>query len=332
MPCRLLEDDMPKVPTLAWLALAYPFLTVAETKPATDTSVRTIVTLGHRYGPAPITLTRNDLAVTQNYDPLPVTNLVPLRGELAGLELFVLVDNCSSCEAGTQFEELSRFIVSQPSTTAVGIAYIDVGRLQVAVNPTFDRQRAIQGLSTPSGNKPSDPFRPLVALIKGWQENASRHVVLMISTGLDPAAAAKDAPTDPSAEAAIEAAQRAGVAVYAIYHPSADFRTTDYSKLHYGQVQLAHVAVETGGEAYFTDFGPLPSLAPFLVDLADHLANQYLLEFRTRSAPPPGALQHITIKSTLPDVELMAPYRVWVPGAMPAHKGDGHEGHPQTRL
>ena len=83
----------------------------------------------------------------------------------------------------------------------------------------------------------------------------------------------------PSAEAALEAAQRAGVTVYAIYHPSADYFASDPSKIYAGQVQLAHVADETGGEAYFLGFGPLPSLAPFLADMADHLANQYLLEF-----------------------------------------------------
>ncbi len=65
----------------------------------------------------------------------------------------------------------------------------------------------------------------------------------------------------------LQAAQRAGVTVYVIYHPSADYLTTDSSKIYSGQVQLAHVADETGGEAYFLGFGPLPSLAPFLADM-----------------------------------------------------------------
>jgi hypothetical protein len=42
---------------------------------------------------------------------------------------------------------------------------------------------------------------------------------------------------------------------------------------------IEHVADETSGEVYFLGFGPMPSLAPFLADLAEHLANQYLLEF-----------------------------------------------------
>jgi hypothetical protein len=305
---------MPRISTLAWIALVCPLLTGAETKPATGTSVRIIVTLGHEYGPAPTTLTGNDVVVMQNLDQLPVVSLTPLRGDRAGLELFVLVDNCSSCEVGTRFDELRRFVTSQPATTAVGIAYIENGQLQIATKPTLDREGAVKGLSAPSGSPPADPFRPLTELIKGWRQNASRHVVLMISNGIDPALAANHTPLDPSAEAAIEAAQRAGVAVYAIYHPSGDFLKADYSQMHYGQVQLAHVAVETGGEAYFTDFGPLPSLGPFLVDLADHLANQYMLEFRLPSVAPLGVLQRVNIKSKLPNVDLMAPDRVWVPG------------------
>ena len=33
------------------------------------------------------------------------------------------------------------------------------------------------------------------------------------------------------------------------------------------------------GAGLFPKLGPLPSLTPFLTDIADHLVNQYLLEF-----------------------------------------------------
>lgn len=230
----------------------------------------------------------------------------------AALELFLLVDNCSNCEPGSKFEELSRFIISQPSTTTVGVAYIQNGRLQVAENPTADHERAIKALSTPAGNRPASPFGALAELIRGWPQGPSRRAVLMISNGINPA------PTgnlqDPSAEAALEAAQRAGVTVFIIYHPSADYLAADSSKLYSGQVQLAHVAEETGGEAYFLGFGPVPSLAPFLADLSDHLANQYLLEFLANPAKGPGALQQVTVKSKLTELEVMVPDKVWVVG------------------
>ncbi len=268
------------------------------------------VTIGHHYGQLPRTLTKDDLIVTQHYEPLTITGLIPLRGDRAGLELFLLVDNCSSCEPGSKFEELSRFIGSQPPTTAVGVAYILNGRLQLAENPTKDHERAIKALSTPTGNKPASPFIALADLIRSWPQTTSRRVVLMISNGINPAATENY--QDPTAEAALQATQRAGVTVYVIYHPSADYLESDSSKLYSGQVELSHVADETGGEAYFLGFGPLPSLAPFLTDMADHLANRYLLEFLANPVEGSGALEQVTVKSKITDLDMMVPDKVWV--------------------
>jgi len=277
-----------------------------------------MVTLGHHYGHEPPVLTPNDLTVTEHYEPLPITRLIPLRGDKAGLELFLLVDHCSNCEPGSKFEELSRFITAQPATTAIGIAYIQNGHLQLAENPTTDHKRAVQALNTPEGSKPASPFPALAELIRTWPPGTPRRAVLMISNGINPAAT--DEMRDSSADAALEAAQRAGVTLYVIYHPSADYLKSDLSKLYSGQVQLAHVADETCGEAYFLGFGPLPSLGPFLADLADHLANRYLLEFLANPVEGPGVLQQVRIKSKLTDVEIMAPDKVWVRGRRPGTK------------
>ena len=284
----------------------------AQNAPPAAVPAQMVVTLGHHYGHVPPVLTKNDLIVQQEHAPLTITNLTPLRGDQAAIELFVLVDHCSTCEATSKFEELRKFIASQPSSTAVGVAYIKDGWLEIAQQPTPDRDRAIQALSLPAGSKPSSPFGALADLAKGWKQDSCRHVVLMISNGMDPAAA--EGQQDASAEAAIDAAQHAGVTVYAIYHPSADYPTADYSKIYSGQVLLAHVAVGTGGEAYFLGFGPLPSLAPFLADITDHLANQYSLEFLANPAGGPGALEQITVSSQIPDLELMTPTKAWVPG------------------
>jgi hypothetical protein len=287
-----------------------------------------IVTVGHHYGHLPPVLTKDDLAVTERYAPLAVTNLTALRGERGGLELFLLVDHCSNCEPGSKFEELSQFVRSQPPTTKVGIAYIMNGKLQLGIGPTCDHQRAIQALNTPEGSKPASPFRALEALIRSWPQQAPgsdpRRAVLMISNGINPSAA--DKLQDPTAEAALEAAQRAGVTVWVIYHPSADYPKTDPSQVYSGQVQLAHVADETGGEAYFVGFGPLPSLAPFLADLADHLANQYLLEFMVNPAEGEGSIHSVTVKSKVADIEVMAPNRVFVSPA----EGAAGEERPST--
>ncbi len=304
---------MPKISKLASLALAWPLITWAQASAPTGTPTQMVVTIGHHYGHVPPVLTKDDLTVTQGYNPLQITNLVPLRGGRAALDLFFLVDNCSNCEPGNKFEELSHFILSQPSTTRIGVAYIQNGQLQMGENTTSDHQAAVKALNTPAGSKPANPFVALAELIRGWPQSTSRRAVLMISNGMDPTAA-PDSVQNPAAEAALEAAQRAGVTVYVIYHPSADYLSTDSSKLYSGQVQLAHVADETGGEAYFLGFGPLPSLAPFLTDLADHLANQYLLEFVASPVEAPGKLDRVIVKSKISDLEVMVPDKIWVAG------------------
>jgi len=297
----------------AALAAACSLVALAQTSSPAGTPAEIVVTVGHYFGPETPVLTQDNLTITQRYEPLPITNLIPLRGDRAGLELYLLVDNCSSCEPGTKFEELRRFIVAQPSTTLIGVAYIRNGTLQVAEKPTQDRERAVKALNVPEGNKPASPYDALTALINRWGETSSRRAVLMISNGIDPAAI--EGAQDASVEAAIAAAQLARVTVYGMYHPSADYASMDVSKIYTGQTQLAHLAVETGGEAYFISFGPLPSLAPFLADLNDHLANQYLLQFLANPGEGPGGLERVTVKSKVHDVELMVPDKTWISGS-----------------
>jgi len=305
---------MSKITKLALLAFICPFGWAQNAEPASAAApAQMIVTIGHHYGFVPPVLTKDDLIVTEHYEPLTITNLIPLRGERAALDLFILVDHCSNCEPGSKFEELSQFIRSQPPTTRVGIAYIMNGELQMGVNPTADHDRTVKALNTPEGSRPATPFRALARLIRTWPETCAqgscRRAVLMISNGINPSA--QDKMQDPWAEKALEAAERAGVTVYVIYHPSADYLKADPSLLYAGQVQLAHVADETGGEAYFLGFGPLPLLAPFLADMADHLANQYLLEFLANPAEE-GPMHSVTVKSKIPEIEVMVPNKVFV--------------------
>ncbi|HVO96804.1 MAG TPA: hypothetical protein VMT15_02005 [Bryobacteraceae bacterium] len=283
-----------------------------QTARAGNVPAQIVVSVGHVYGNQPPLIGREHLKITQQIDTLPIVRVTPLRGDRAALELYITVDQCSDCDPGSKVAELRRFIGAQPATTSVGVAYIQSGEIRIAETPSPDHERAMNALNAPSGSKPASPFRALAELIRGWPKGSARRAVVMISNGFDPAV--QDNAPDPNAESAIEEAQRAGITVYAIYHPSADYTARDFTKLYAGQVQLAHVADETGGEAYFTTFGPLPSLAPFLADIATHLANQYLVEFLVPPANGAGALKDFTVKCMLPDVQVVAPYKAWVAG------------------
>lgn len=283
----------------------------AWAQPAEPATARVVVTMGHYYGKNAPVLTANDLTVTQVFDSLPIKDLIPFQGDRAALELYILVDNCSNCEGGPKSDDLQAFIRAQPATTAIGVAYIQDGTLKIAQEPVNDRTRVIAALSPPAGGKPSNPFIALETLIGGWKSTTPRRAILMITNGVDPSQ--QIAEQNPAAEAAIAAAQRGAVTIFAIYHPSADYLNSDFDKIYSGQIQIAHVARESGGEGYFIGYGPLPALGPFLEDVADHLANQYLLEFTVPAANGAGELRDINIKSNNKDLDLMAPDRAWIP-------------------
>jgi hypothetical protein len=272
-----------------------------------STPMAITVSAGHFYTAQAPVLTRDDLTVTEGFEDVPIVSVTRVHG---AIEIFLLIDHCSSCEPGTKFNELRRFIVSQPPETSFGVAYIREGRLEPALNPTQDRDAVVKAINTPEGSKPANPFTALAELIRQWPPSTSRRAVLMISNGLDPAGEI-DKPNGP-AEDAIDEAIRAGVSVFAMYHPSADYATAEWSKLYAGQIELAHVATETGGEAYFLGFGPLPTIAPFLDDVADHLANQYVLAFVPR-AMRPGSFENIYVMSANPKIDVIAPAKFWTP-------------------
>jgi hypothetical protein len=135
-----------------------------------------------------------------------------------------------------------------------------------------------------------------------------RREVIMVTNGIyDPAGGPA-----VTAEDAAEEAERAGVIVYALYNPASDYLLRDWTKADVGLTSLASLAYETGGEAYFIGHAPVFSVAPFLADITEHLANQYLVKFRPAPRPAAG-FQTIFIDPTGPARELMKPDKVWVP-------------------
>ena len=97
-----MQRDMHRVVKTAGLALACSLFAWGQSETSAGVPAQMIVTAGHYYSHVPPLITSQDLVVTQQYEPAKITNLVPLRGELAALELYVLVDDCASCEAGTK--------------------------------------------------------------------------------------------------------------------------------------------------------------------------------------------------------------------------------------
>jgi hypothetical protein len=183
----------------------------AET-PSGLVPVQMIVTVEARHGKDVPSLHPEDVMAYQRNERLRVTDVVPSQGEHAGLELFLLVDDSSDTSVGSQFGDLRQFIETQPATTAVGIAYMNHGTVDIVQNLTTDHSHAAQTLRVPMWTGGRSPYLSLSELIKRWPNSSARHEVVLVTSGADSLSGTE--PSNPYLDKAIADAQRHGIVVY----------------------------------------------------------------------------------------------------------------------
>jgi hypothetical protein len=258
------------------------------------------------------TINREDVLVYEGKERLRVTDWVPLRGEHAGLQLYILIDDGLDTSAGSQLDDVRKFIQAQPATTAIGIGYLRNGAVEVAQNLTPDHAAAAKSLRLPLGSFgiSASPYLSLVDLIHKWPDTPLRREVLMVTSGIDLIYGA--GPDNPYLDRAVKEAQRGGVIVHSIYYGAAGHSGHSYSRINWGQNYLSQLGDETGGEAYWQGLSNPVSFAPFLDDLGRRLNDQYLLTFLAKPETK-ESYQSVKLRTELPHVELVAPAKVFVP-------------------
>ena len=284
-----------------------------ETTPAEAVPVHMVVMVEARRGTEVPDIRPQDVTVRQGKERVQVTDWVPLRGERAGLELFVLLDDAlRPVSLGPQLEDLQRFINSQPETTAIGIGYMRDGAVDIAQNLTIDHAQAARALRLPLGTvgAMASPYLSIGDLIKRWPESKVRREILVISDGIDRFGGV--GPANPYVDTAIEQAQRAGIIIHAIYATGVGHYGHTLWRFYWGQNYLSEMASETGGEAYFLGYENPVSFAPYLENLTRRLSHQYLLTFLAKPEKKPG-LQSVKLWTEVPNAELVAADRVYVP-------------------
>jgi len=294
-------------------AMAFGSQTVQSRAPAASTvPVHMVVTAEARHGTDVPVIKREDVTVNQGRERMQVTDWIPLEGEHAALQLFVLVDDASGATLGAQLEDLRRFILSQPPSTAIGVGYMRDGTVDILQNLTDDHALAAKALRLPLGTAGAlaSPYLSIGDLIKRWPESPVRREILMISDGIDRFGGV--GPANPYVDTAIEQAQRAGVIIYAIYATGTGHFGHTQWRFFWGQNYLSQVASETGGEAYFLGYDTPVSFSPYLDDLTRRLTHQYLLMFLAKPGKKPG-LQPVKVGTEVPNAELVAADRVYVP-------------------
>jgi hypothetical protein len=301
---------------LALLFSAASLAVVAQENPSsTGVPVRMLVSVEARHGSGVPVINREDVIVHQGRDRAKVTDWVPAQGDHAELELVILIDDSSGSSVGTQLEDIRQFILAQPATAKIGVAYMQNGTAKVIQDLTSDHTQVAKALRLPLGiaGVNASPYFSLGDLIKRWPEGTARREVLLISDGIDRYWGS--GPGDPYVESVIEQAQRAGIVVFAIYTPGMGHVGHSYFRTWWGQIYLSQVADETGGEAYYIDFhGPAVAFTPYLENLAQRLTHQFWLTFLAKPEKK-AAMQRVKLTTEVPNAELVSADKVYVPAA-----------------
>jgi hypothetical protein len=284
-----------------------------QTGPAGAVPVSMVVSVeAKRSGEVP-TISREDVRVYQGKDRVQVTAWVPLQGDKAELELYVLIDDAADTNIALQYDDVRQFMNAQPATTAIAVGYIRFGTVEIVQKLTKDHAQAGKALRLPMGVGAGigSPYVSVEDLIKHWPESAPRHEILMLTSGIDQL---QSGPSDLYLLRAIEQAQQAGVQVHGIYASTGGHFGHSFWRVNWGQNDLSQLAEETGGESYFQNFQTPIAFSPFLEQIADRLKHQYRLTFLAKPEKK-ASYQRVRLETEVPNAELVGADRVFVPAA-----------------
>jgi hypothetical protein len=287
-----------------------------------------VATVGAYHGTEVPAVSREDVMVYQGRQRDEVKDWIPLQGDRARLELFVLLDDASRADFATQLDDLRKFINEQPPTTAVGLGYMRNGVVDIAQRFTNDHAKVAGLARIPLGEAgaSANPYLSIVDVIKRWPtDNLNhqsvmnkwpdipvRHEILVISDGID--RLGRTGLANPYVDQAIVEAQRAGVIIYTIYAHGVGLYGRSIWRINWGQNYLSQIAEETGGESFYLGSENAVSFAPYFDDINRRLSHQFLLAFFARAEKAAG-LQRIRLKTEVPNAELIAAEKVYVPAA-----------------
>lgn len=255
----------------------YPVVTVFFALAGAAFGQQIVVTAEGRHGTATPEVMRDTVSAEVDKRPARVEGWIPLRGDQAALDLYIVIDDGEDEDLGSQFNSLKSFMRAQPGTTRIGLAYLRNGGANIAAPLTADHDQVAHALRLPIGEPgiSASPYMGISDLIKKWPAGTARREVLLISSGIDPYYSPPD-PQNPYLMGAIHDAQRAGVLVHSIYYAGAGHLGHSYWRVNWGQSYLSELGDETGGEAYWQGITSPVSFDPFLKDLGQRLQNQYL--------------------------------------------------------
>ena len=136
----------------------------------------------------PPVLRSENLQIKVGKEKTQVEQLIPAQGDNAAMQLFILIDDtCQPAPIGNNLNDLRDFINAQPSSTAIGVAYMSNTTVQVTQNLTLDHAAAAKGIRLPRGTLSAmdSSYLSLVSLVQAWPQQNVRREVLMVTDGID---------------------------------------------------------------------------------------------------------------------------------------------------
>lgn len=294
------------------------FAAAQKAAPAPDLVSTVVTVINHRRGQALPAITRGDVVVRQDGNVRRVVDWQPLRGAKSGVDLAVLIDDSVEERVALQWTGLAHFLGELPADSRVEIAYADYGSATIAQPFTTDRAQALKALRLPLGriNESSSIYLALADLIRHWPADHNRRVALVISDGIDIYYGISQSTPGQNLnlQRAIDAAQKKGVIVDAIFASGAAAYSRNFYLVTNGQSCLGRLAIETGGRSYQVGTETPVNFTPFLNEIAGSLARQYRLTFRAMLGPK-ARFARLALAVEQNGIELRAPSRVYLPAA-----------------
>jgi VWFA-related protein len=257
----------------------------------------------------PPAVTKNDVELYQGKERVQVANFK--RGET--LYLAVLIDDSLRSDIANQWSDLRAFLMAQPQTTYVAVAYARNGVAMVAQDFTTDHALAAKALRLPLGNlgAATSPYLSVQDWIKRWPVSGERSSIILFSSGVDYFRGGP-ATLDPDLDTTIARAQKKNVNIWTIYAPDSGRRGRGSFRAFNWQSNLDRLSQETGAESYSLGLGAPVNLKPYFDRIQMNLNNQYLLAF-VGDGGHKGKYEPVKVTSELRNVGFLTPSEVFLP-------------------
>jgi hypothetical protein len=230
-------------------------------------------------------------------------------------QVALLIDDGLRESVGRELDSLRNFVRSLAPGVEVMVGFMQYGHVVPEQAFTPDHAAAASTLHLPEGvpGMSASPYICLSDFVRNWPGGAAgsqrkARFVMFITNGVDPYNGSTSVMNQgsPYVDTAIADAQRAGVAVYAIYFGDAGINgpVADNS----GQDYLQQLTQGTGGVNYWEGVGNPQSTAPFLKMFQGAIAETYIATFNAPAGKDPRDL--VRVKFTAAKTKLHAPEKV----------------------